>query len=383
MKKILYVVDEQKLGGVSIVLEDILNNIDKSSNKIDLLVLHPVGNRLKNVEGVNYIQGSKFYNVIDKSLKNVLKSKNITDIIKKINLIFLLKTGLIKNKIKKTRDKFLKEIYDVEIAFKDGFCTIFTSYGNSKKKITWLHTDYSNNDPASNYRKTFNESLKKIDNIVAISKDVKKKFNDVYGYQEKTIVINNFIDKYKIINKSKEDIVKFNGKINFITVGRFSKIKGYDRLLKVFDRLNKEDLLNEVTLNIVGDGEEKQNLLNLITKYSLNEKVNILGKTDNPYMYLKSADMMILSSYSEAYPLVVIESLILNIPVFTVEYSSVYEMLDNDYNSYIVKNSDEDIYLGLKYIIKHSDLINKYKNNLENNIYSNDNIIEQIENLWR
>ncbi len=382
MKKVLFVVDEKMMGGVSIVLEDILKKIDKTNSRIDLLVLHAEGDRFQNLDNINYIEGSRFYNVIDKSLKSVLKSKNIIDILNKIKLIFLLKNGLVKNEIKRTRKKFLREVYDVEIAFKDGFCTIFTAYGDSKKKITWLHTDYSNNDPAIHYVKTYSNALKKIDTIVSISEDVKKRFNKKYGFEDKTIIINNYIDKEKVINKSNEEKVKYTAKLNFVAIGRLSKVKGYDRLINIFNHLNKDNLLEDVSLNIIGDGEERNYLNSLIKQNSLEGKVNLLGKKDNPYPYLKNSDMLILSSYSEAYPLVVIESLILNIPVFTCEFSSAYEML-NESNSYIVKNSSDDIYSGLKYILENRNLIEKYKKNLLKNKFSNEKIIKQIENLWR
>ena len=46
-----------------------------------------------------------------------------------------MKTGLIEKRIKKERKKILKEKYDVEVAFKDGFTALFTAFGNSKKKV--------------------------------------------------------------------------------------------------------------------------------------------------------------------------------------------------------------------------------------------------------
>ena len=134
---------------------------------------------------------------------------------------------------------------------------------------------------------------------------------------------------------------------------------------------------------MIGSGEEYLNLKKMIDKYSLQNKVILLGKKENPYKYLRKADMLLMCSLSEAYPLVVIESLILGIPVFTSEYSSVTEMLKNKYNSYIVKNSFDDIYLGLRYIIKNINLIKEYKEKKKKNKYSNKNIIKQIEDLWR
>ena len=62
MKKILFVVDERKLGGVSIVLENILKNVDRNNLKINVLVLHNNGDRLNDLpEGVNVIYGNSYF----------------------------------------------------------------------------------------------------------------------------------------------------------------------------------------------------------------------------------------------------------------------------------------------------------------------------------
>lgn len=106
MKNILIVNDEKMTGGVSILLEDILNNIDYKGN-IDLLILHNNGtclNKLPN--NINVIYGTRFFEVIDLNIKQILKEKNIKLLFQKIYLVFLMKTGLIKNKIIKERKKY-------------------------------------------------------------------------------------------------------------------------------------------------------------------------------------------------------------------------------------------------------------------------------------
>ena len=76
MKNILFVVDERKMGGVSIVLEDILNNINLTNKKIDLLILHNNGERLKEIKKeINVIYGTKFFNIIDTQIEELKKGK--------------------------------------------------------------------------------------------------------------------------------------------------------------------------------------------------------------------------------------------------------------------------------------------------------------------
>ncbi len=383
MKKILFVVDDQKIGGVSIVLREILSKIDKVNNRIDLLILNNEGDCLNNISNINYLESIPFYTVCNKSLKEVLKSNNIINILKKIQLIFLMKTGLIKNKIKQNRKKILKDNYDVEIAYKDGFCTVFTAAGDSKKKITFLHTDYSNNNPAKKYYKTFQNSINTLDVVVAISEDIKNKFNEIYGVKDKTIVINNYMDKDKIISKSNEENIKYNSKLEFITVGRFHPVKGYDRLIEVFHKLNKELLLKDVHLTMIGDGDIKSDIENKIKEYNLNNYISLMGLKKNPYPYIKQADCMIISSLSEGYPLTIIESMTLNTPVFTLDFSSAKEMISQGVTGIIKDNSIDGLYDGLIEIIDNPNILNGIKLNLEKTKNDGKEIIVKIEKLWK
>ena len=126
MKKILFVVDDKKMGGVSILLEDILNSLNLSKFNVDLLILNNDGEMLNNIPAkVNIIYGDSFFSPINYSLSYAINERNIKKIFKKILLVFYMKTSLINHIIKLKRKKLLKKNYDVEIAFKDGFCGLF------------------------------------------------------------------------------------------------------------------------------------------------------------------------------------------------------------------------------------------------------------------
>lgn len=107
MKNLLIVVDEKQMGGVSILLEDMINlGVFKNFNT-DILVLHNNGDRFKNIEDkVNIIYGTKYFKTVDLPIKEVLKTKKINLIFSKIRLVFGMKTGLIKWAIKRERKKY-------------------------------------------------------------------------------------------------------------------------------------------------------------------------------------------------------------------------------------------------------------------------------------
>lgn len=381
MKKILFVVDERRMGGVSIVLEQIVNSISCLKFKCDILVLHNQGDRLVNLKNCNLIYGTKFFNVVDMPLLYLIKNFKILSVLKKMYLIFLMKTGLIKNKIIRERKKIIKDQYDIEISFKDGFGTYFVAYGNTPIKIKWLHADYSNNNPGRRYINSYTKAVNNYDKIVAISQNVANNFNKIYNKEEITVIINNLVDVSKL--KRIKKIPKEKYDLELVTVGRLHKVKGYDRLLEVINRLKKENLFNNSILKIVGDGEELSNLKKYVKDNDLTNEVKFYGKRNDPWKYLQNGDLFIISSYNEAFGLTVIESLTMGIPVLATEYASAREMMIDGKNSLIVENSTQALYEGLKRIIENKKILSKMKSNAKNYKYDNEKIIKQIESLLR
>ncbi len=380
-KNVLFVVDEKKMGGVSILLTDILKSIKISKYSIDVLVLHNNGDNLNDLpKDVNIIYGTPFFKSVDYTLKQALKSFNPSLIFSKIRLIYLMKSKKIDKRIIKERRKILNKKYDVEIAFKDGFCAVFTAYGDSIKKYHWLHTDYSMYDCTANYRNLFNEILPRFNKIVAISKSVKNKFQEIYPV-DNVIVIYNIIDQNKIINMAKSEEVTFdNSKINLVSVGRFHEMKGYDRLIEVLNRLNNDGKLENVIVRLIGDGDDFNLVKEKVMKYHLNDKVFLLGKMKNPYSYVQKSDCFLMCSRYEPFGLVILESMILKVPVLALDVLSIREILNKEYGQ-IFENSEEGLAKGIIDVISNFNKWKKYKENLKTYDYSITNIVTQIEKL--
>lgn len=381
MKKVLFVVDEKRMGGVSVLLEDILKKINNKKYNIEVLVLHNNGDYLDKLpDNINIIYGNKFFKTVDLSLKEAIKSKNLFLIMNKLRLIFYMKTGLIKHKISNERKKFLNRKYDVEIAFKDGFCAVFTAYGDSIKKIHWLHTDYSMYDCTQNYKRLFDDIFIKFDKIIGISNSVVKKFKEKYNV-DNTQTIYNIIDATKIKDQSSEYMVNYDKtKINFVSVGRFHNMKGYDRLVDVFSKLNKENKLKNVVLHLIGDGPDYNLIKKKIDDNKLQEKIILEGRKKNPFPYVKSADAFFMCSRYEPFGLVILEAMILGVPVISTEVASIHEIMNDNYGM-IVENSTEGLYKAVLKIINNKKMLSNYKKNLRGFYYPIDKIVNQIESL--
>ena len=379
-KNILFVVDNLKMGGVTKVLINMLKSLDNSDYNIDLLVLHYYKDMLIELpDNIKIIKGSKYFHIVDQNLKSLLVNKDIKNIFRKCCFSFNIKTNIIKRKIKKDRLKNIKKQYDVEIAFGDGFPYLYTSYGNSIKKIAWMHSDVAVRDYSARYYKNIKNALSKMDLCIAVSDKVATSYKNRYNIAT-VEVIPNIIDDYEIIKKSKlaPEVSFDKNQLNFISVGRLDYSKNYLMLLNVAKHLIDDGYKFKVY--IVGDGEENVTLQKAIINLKMEKHFILLGRKDNPYPYVKNSDLFLLSSRYEGLPTVIIEALILHIPCISTEVAGIYEILNNSFGV-ITKNTENDFYLNLKHLLDNPQKIIEMKENLSNYKYNNDIIIDKIKNI--
>ncbi|MDB8573852.1 glycosyltransferase [Turicibacter sanguinis] len=386
-KRILIVNDEMVVGGVARVLNNLLTTLVKTTDyEIDLLVLHKHGEMLKGVpKEVRVLEGSKFFSVIDLPLGQLIKSKHLALIARKLYLVFLMKAGMIGNKIKRERKKMKLDSYDVEIAFKEGFCTIFVANGNSKKKVNWVHLDYKVQNFSSNYMPLLKKTLSLMDEQVAVSKVAAASYQEVFELSKPVKVIHNIIQedlikqKYNVeIDETRSTFFKQEA-LTFISVGRLVDQKGYDRLLEIHHRLIQEGLLHHIM--IIGGGEEEAVLKQKIKAYQVEETFKLIGYRENPFPYFKLADCFLLPSRYEGLPTVVFESLLCLTPVLATKVAGIEEQLKNNEYGIVVDNNENSFYEGMKDLIKHPEQLNVMEAHLLTYHYHNNQIVEQIKEI--
>lgn len=378
-KSILFVNDEMTMGGVARILNNLLSKLDKDKFDIDLLVLHPHGDLMSEIPShVNVLNSSSFFKGIDVNLNEAIKNFNLMNLLYKMRVVFYMKTGLIKGKLLKERKKLLKKNYDVEFSAKEGFCTIFVSVGNTKRKLNWVQVDYGQQNYSKNHMPLMIETLKNIDMNIACSKEVSDSYQSIFETKQ-VKVINNFIDDIKIskLANQKCDIEFDPAYVNFITVARFHPQKSVDRLITAFSNVHKQ--FDKTRLYIIGDGDLKPELVKQVDKLQISHVVFFLGLKSNPYPYIKQADVFILSSLYEGYPTIVIESFISGTPVLSTKVAGVSDQINENQNGWIVENSIKGMEDGIKRLLLDPSLIEHAKKNLISYKYPNKEILKAIE----
>lgn len=371
-KKILFVNDEMQIGGVARILNTLLKMIDRNKYDIDLLVLHHHGEMLKEVpKDIKVIKGSNFFNAIDIPLKKC----TFRNIFSKLRLLLYMKTGLIKNKIAKERKKILTKKYDIEFSAKEGFCTIFNAYGDSKFKCNWIQVDYLESNYSSNHMKLVKQALANIDLNIACSEKVKTSYQKLFEVNN-IVVIKNLIDQKMIRNLALEkcDLMLDDEKINLITVARFHPQKAVDRLIRIFSKLQAF-----YTLTIIGDGDLKQELQHLAKQLNVFEKINWLGYQKNPYNYIKKMDLFVMSSIYEGYPTITLESLISSTPVLSTDVAGIKSQITEKHYGYVIDNSEEALYKKLLELKDSKKQLLEYKKQLDSYDYENSKILKELD----
>lgn len=374
-KKILFVNDEMTMGGVARILNTFLKMIDRDQYDVDLLVLHKRGELLSEIpSGINVIEGSKFFSCIDRPLS---ECKGM-ELFYKLRLLFYMKTDLIKNKIVSERNKILNKHYDIEFSAKEGFCTIFTGYGDSDLKANWVQVDYKESNYSSHHMGLVRDALTHIDMNIACSNQVRDSYQELFGVN-RICVVHNLVDEDRIRNMSLEpcDLKLDDKKINIITVARFHPQKAVDRLIRAYSKL--KDYYN---LIIIGDGGLKDYLYNLAKELNCFDDISWLGLKSNPYPYVRKCDLFVMSSLYEGYPTMTVESLLSDTPVLTTLVAGVSEQID-DSNGWIVENSEEGLFNKLDEIKNDKANLLKLKKNLENYHYDNENILNRYYEIFK
>lgn len=162
--------------------------------------------------------------------------------------------------------------------------------------------------------------------IVAISKQVKDAYQK---YFSKNIqIIYNGVDCGHCIldNTILESIRKFCTKKSVI-LGTCAFITERKGLLQVLDMITKHDGYKFV---IIGDGPNKQELIDYSIKHSIENKVLFIPHVECPYLYLKDIDIYMMPSYSEGFGLAMVEAALQHKAVVCSNLPSFHEIFPND-----------------------------------------------------
>jgi glycosyltransferase involved in cell wall biosynthesis len=124
-----------------------------------------------------------------------------------------------------------------------------------------------------------------------------------------------------------------------LIVSRLAEGKGFDVLLDAAERLKRED----VSILIAGDGPLRSNLDNEIHDRSLDDTVHLLGYRTDIANVMAGSDILVLPSFREGTPLVIIEAMAVGLPVIATNIAGIPELIDDTKTGYLIEPGDSDV----------------------------------------
>jgi glycosyltransferase involved in cell wall biosynthesis len=357
MRKIVFIIESVHLGGAEKTLITLLQNLDYSQYKVDL---------------ITFKEGGIFRDLIPAEVNSIVL--NFPKLSLWNRLKFLIKKRTLKEHhtaqlfwpIIKKYFEIWPDKYDIAISYNQGFSTYFASeFIQAERKFAWLNTNYK----LARYNIKFDYKFyKKFDKVVCVSNEVQMIFNEIltnHNLKLETITIKDIVEKQEIVNKSTEPIDEvFNPTyINIVSVGRLAKPKAFDLAIDCCHILICKGY--KINWFIIGEGQERSMLEQKINKLNLVDNFFLLGAKKNPYPYVSKCDIFVQTSIFEGLGTTLIEASLLNKPIVTTNFPSAYSIIKHEETGLICEMDANAILEQIERLIVDQELRQKLVSNLE------------------
>ena len=376
MKKIVFIIESLQCGGAEKSLITLLNSLDYRTFQVDLILFKNGGEFTKFVPKEVAIKHKQLFKNISFFSYFYKKTKfwflrNINKKIHSARFFWQVYNTL----IEKDTDS-----YDIAIAYNQGFSTYYlTNKIKASKKIAWINTDYQK----AKYDAKFDfQFYNKLSAVVGVSKESQQSFINAfknYDLSAELKVIPDITDVSLIKEKANDVIedLKFNTNfINIVTVGRLTEAKGYQLAIQTCKNLINKGI--SLKWYIIGEGSERGKLESLIKANDLTGTFNLMGYQENPYPFINACDIYVQTSVFEGLPLTVIEASLLNKPIVSTNFPSIFGFIKDEETGLISEMNAVSITKQVERLILDKVLRNKLSQNLScrDNIDKEDSLKE-------
>lgn len=392
--RILIAIHYMHLGGAEISLIGLLQALDPNKVDIDLFVYSHEGELMKLIpEYVNVLPEIPTYKMFERPMKEVLKKGHISVFLARMKAKMRVKSYLKKKQaidilipLGEEVSKVVPNInpsveYDLAISFLIPHSFVL-DHVRAKKKICWIHTDYTRIDVNAELELPIWDSF---DYVASISPDVTKTFLQVFPtLTPKIIEIENILSSAFVRHRAEEFEADIDNKnLNLLSIGRFTNQKNFDNLPDICRKTL--ELLKDKNISlrwyIIGFGTDENLIRQKIAEAGMQKHVIILGKKSNPYPYIKACDIYVQPSRYEGKSVTVREAQMLCKPVVVTNYPTASSQIQDGVDGVIVPMDNEGCAKGLAEFILDEAKQSQIAEYLKTHDYGNVNEVNKIYSI--
>lgn len=256
----------------------------------------------------------------------------------------------------------LSEQYDVAIAYQQGIMTYYVAEKvKAHKKIAWINSQLSGHGHRVNFSRKYYD---KYDHVVAVCDELSRMLSGS-GYVDPELLttIYDIIDEEDVRRRALEKCeIDRTHRWVFVTVARLAPEKNLSLVVEAARILKDRGV--DFVWYIVGGGDEIYGLRMQISQLDLAGHVILEGPQDNPFKYMKAADVYVQTSRNEGFGMTIAEARILGRPVVSTDFPMVYDQIKDGVNGLIAKMTPESVADKILTLITDDDLRTTIEKNL-------------------
>ena len=395
--RIIILMHYMELGGAESALIGLLQSVDPARADVDVFIYDHRGELMRYVptDKIHLLPEVTAYKMIERPFMECVKSGHIGVALGR----WLAKKTVDKSPTPAGKDNiriytrvadwvehFVPQIqpdveYDLAISFLMPHNYVVKKV-RAKKKLGWIHTDYS-----IVYVDVKRELpvWSQLDYIASISEEVGEKFVETFPtLKDKVIPIENIISPSFIRQRAEEELVSLGDNpsiIKLLTIGRFSLQKKMEEIPLICRELVEDGL--DVQWFIIGFGgvEIEKQVRENVKQESVSGQVILLGKKENPYPYIKACDIYVQPSRYEGKSITVREAQILCKPVIVTNYPTASSQIQNGVDGVIVPMEVDACAQEMAGFIRDKEKQKQIVKYLQTHDYGNESEVEKIYQL--
>lgn len=368
-KKLIFVAEALWIGGIETALCNLLNRLDYDTYDVTCLVLRDcleLADRLP--PQCRLLVADREHTVSFSGAYRYSRLHHLTEPTEnpsRLHRAMMWATPGIKwleNRlyIRYIREQMKREHFDTCIIYSDRTAECAVRAIRADKYLMYYHHGAMRREYHDEY------GYRKSEKIIAVSPALAEALREARPrYRDKIIALHNLTDVSGVREKSlaPPEVIFPENQMNLVSCGRLSPAKGMDLAVEACKLLAQRGL-RDIHWWIVGGGPEEAALRRQIETLGLTQQVTLLGMRENPYPYIRRADLYVQPSRFEGHCVTVLEARILAKPIVATN-TAAQEQLTNGVTGSLCAPDAESIAAAVQALYAAPETRKHYQRALE------------------